>query len=55
MYVLWKFDTIDFKHDQMSVLMVTFGRHTWPNVIQRHVDVALSQREYWSFFSHTFP
>ena len=50
LYVQWKFDTIDFKHDQTSVIMVTLGRHTRPNVIQRHVDFALSQSDFWLFF-----
>ena len=52
MYVQWKFD---FKHDQTSVVMVTSGRHTGPYVIQRHVDIALSQSDYWLGFLHTFP
>ena len=47
LYAQWKFDTIDFKHDQTSVVMVTLGRHTRPNIIQRHVDVALFQSDYW--------
>ena len=54
LYVQWKFDTFDFKHDQTSVVMVTLGRHTRPNVIQRHVDVALSQSDYWLLFHIPF-
>ena len=54
LYVQWKFDTFDFKHDQTSVVMVTLGRHTQPNVIQRHVDVALSQSDYWLLFHILF-
>ena len=53
LYVKWKFDTIDFKHDQTSVVMVKYGRHIRPNVIQRHVDV-LSQSDYWLFFHVPF-
>ena len=34
--------------------MVTLGRHTRPNVIQRHVDVALSQSDYWLLFHIPF-
>ena len=49
LYVQRKFDTIDIRHDQTSVVMVTLGRHTRPNDIQRHVDVALSQSNYWLF------
>ena len=55
LYVQWKFDTIGFKHDQTSIVIVMLCRHTRPNVIQRHVDVALSKSDYWLFFSHTFP
>ena len=36
------------------VVMVTLGRHTRPNVIQRQVDVALSQSDYWLFFHKPF-
>ena len=54
LYAQWKFDTIDFKHDQTAVVMVTLGRHTRLNVIQRHVDVALSQSDYWYFFHIPF-
>ena len=50
LYVQWKFDTNDVKHYQTSVVMVTLGRHTRPNVIQRHVDVALSQSDFCLFF-----
>ena len=50
----WKFDTIDFKHDQMSVVVVTLSRHTRRNVIQRHVAVALSQSDYWLLFPILF-
>ena len=45
---------IDFKHDQTSVVMVTLGRHTRPNVIQRLVDVALFQSDYWLLFHIPF-
>ena len=54
LYVQWKFDTIGFKHDQTSVVIVTLCLHTGPNVIQRHVDVALSQSDYWLFFHIPF-
>ena len=46
LYVQRKFDTFDFKHDQTPVVMVTLDRHNRPNVIQRQVDVALSQNDY---------
>ena len=54
LYVQRKFDTFDFKYDQKPVVMVTLGRHNRPNVIQRHIDVALSQSDYWLFFHIPF-